>query len=70
MSKFTVKDLTLAALIAAVYATLTMFLPIPQHMGVQFRVAEALTVLPFLFPAAVPGCLPAVFWPTCSLLLG
>ena len=55
MSKFTVKDLTLAALIAAVYATLTMFLPIPQHMGVQFRVAEALTVLPFLFPAAVPG---------------
>lgn len=55
MSKFTIKDLTLAAFIAAIYAVLTVALPVPQYSGVQFRVAEAMTVLPFLFPAATPG---------------
>ena len=55
MSKFSVRDLTLAAMLAAVYAVLTMALPIPQYGGVQIRFAEALTVLPFLFPAATPG---------------
>ena len=55
MRKFTIRDLTLAALIAAVYAVLTVALPIPQYSGVQLRVAEAMTVLPFLFPAATPG---------------
>ena len=55
MSKFTIKDLTLAALIAAVYAVLTVALPVPAFSGVQFRVAEAMTVLPFLFQAATPG---------------
>ena len=39
MSKFTIKDLTLAALIAAVYAVLTVALPVPAFSGVQFRVA-------------------------------
>ena len=55
MRRFTVQNLTLAALIAAVYAVLTVALPIPQYSGVQLRVAEAMTVLPFLFPAATPG---------------
>ncbi|MDE6589583.1 MAG: QueT transporter family protein [Oscillospiraceae bacterium] len=55
MRKFSVRDLVLAAAIAAVYAVLTLALPIPQYGGVQLRVAEALTVLPFLFPAAIPG---------------
>lgn len=55
MRKFSVRDLTLAAVIAAIYAALTLFLPIPQYGGVQLRVAEALTVLPFLLPQAVPG---------------
>ena len=55
MRKFTIRDLALAALIAAVYAVLTVALPIPQYSGVQLRVAEAMTVLPFLFPAATPG---------------
>lgn len=55
MRRFTVRDLTLAAAIAAVYAVLTLTLPIPAYQGVQLRVAEALTVLPFLFPAAIPG---------------
>lgn len=55
MHKFSVRDLTLAAVIAALYATLTLTLPIPQYGGVQLRVAEAFTVLPFLFPQAIPG---------------
>ena len=55
MRKFSVQDLTLAALLAAVYATLTLVLPIPAFTGIQIRMSEALTVLPFLFPAATPG---------------
>ena len=55
MRKFTTRDLTLAAVLAAVYAALTVTLPVPQYGAVQIRFAEALTVLPFLFPAATPG---------------
>lgn len=55
MRKFTTKDLTVAALVAALYAALTMALPGPSYGYANFRVAEALTVLPFLFPAAAPG---------------
>ncbi len=43
------------ALIAAIYTALTMALA-PISFGViQFRVSEALCVLPFFTPAAVPG---------------
>ena len=55
MRKFTIRDLTLAALIAALYVVLTFALPLPPYSGVQLRVAEAMKVLPFLFPAATPG---------------
>ena len=55
MHKFSTRDLTLAALIAAVYAVLTVALPIPAYSGIQVRLSEALTVLPFFFPAATPG---------------
>lgn len=61
MRKLTVQDLAAAALIAAVYAVLTLALPIPQYSGVQLRVAEAMTVLPFLFPAATPGLFVGCF---------
>lgn len=60
-SKFTVHQLTTAAVIAAVYAALTLLLPIPQYLGVQFRVAEAMTLLPFLFPEAIPGLVVGCF---------
>jgi uncharacterized membrane protein len=54
-SHFSVKDLTFAAVIAALYAALTVvFAPI-SYGAVQFRVAEALTLLPVLFPQAIPG---------------
>lgn len=55
MRKFSTRDIVLAAMIAALYAVLTLTLPIPQYGGIQLRVAEAFTVLPFLFPAAIPG---------------
>lgn len=61
MRRFKTQDLTLAALIAAVYAVLTVALPIPAYQEVQFRVAEAMTVLPFLFPAATPGLFVGCF---------
>lgn len=54
-TRFSTRRLALAGLVAAIYAAATLILPIPQYMGVQFRVAEALTVLPFLFPEAIPG---------------
>lgn len=47
--------LTYAAAIAAVYVVLVMaFAPI-SFGPVQFRIAEALCILPFFTPAAVPG---------------
>lgn len=57
MRKFTVRDLTLAAMVAALYAVMGYFGNIfgLTFGPVQFRFAEALTVLPFLFPASVPG---------------
>lgn len=55
MTHVQTRRLALAGLIAAIYAAATLILPIPQYMGIQFRVAEAMTVLPFLFPEAIPG---------------
>ncbi len=52
-SKFPVRSLTLAAMLAALYAALTLALPLFGPM--QIRFSEALTVLPFLYPAATPG---------------
>ncbi|HOV70051.1 MAG TPA: QueT transporter family protein [Clostridia bacterium] len=49
--------ITQAAIIAAVYVLLTV-LPVLNAISygpVQFRLSEALTVLPFIWPAAVPG---------------
>ena len=57
MRKFSVRDLTFAALVAALYAVMGCFAYIfGWAFGpVQCRFAEALTVLPFVFPAAAPG---------------
>lgn len=49
------RHLVQGALIAAIYAALTLLLQ-PISFGiVQFRVSEALTVLPAVMPAAIPG---------------
>ena len=57
MRKSTTRDLTLAAMVAAVYFVLCYFGNIFQLTfgPVQVRLGEALTVLPFLFPATAPG---------------
>lgn len=49
------KRIAQAALIAAIYATLTLVLEPIGYGPVQFRMAEALTVLPAIFPASIPG---------------
>lgn len=52
---FQVKSLARAGMIAAIYAALTLiFVPISFN-AVQFRISEAMTVLPMLLPEAVPG---------------
>lgn len=53
--KFSVKSLCLAAVIAALYAALTLGFQAISFGAVQFRVSEAMTLLPVLFPEAVPG---------------
>lgn len=55
--------LTRAAVIAALYAALTLLLAPISYGEVQIRLSEALTLLPVLLPEAVPalavGCLLA-----------
>ena len=51
----TTRRLTLAAIVAASYAALTVALAPISYGAVQFRVSEALTVLPFLIPSTVWG---------------
>lgn len=61
MRKFSTLQMALAAMVAAVYTVLTVFLPIPQYGEVQFRIAECMTLLPFLFPWAAPGLIVGCF---------
>lgn len=54
-----IKHMTHAAIIAALYAALThgqnLLLPGSASMAIQFRASEALCVLAFFTPAAIPG---------------
>ncbi|MEA5002230.1 MAG: QueT transporter family protein, partial [Christensenella sp.] len=54
-NKSKVRYLCEASLIAALYAALTLLLAPLSYGPVQVRVSEALCVLPFFTPAAVPG---------------
>ena len=57
--------MTQAAMIAAIYVVLCLVFEPISYGAIQTRVAEALTVLPFFTPAAIPGlfigCLLANF---------
>lgn len=57
MRRFSVRDLTIAAMVAALYTVMGYFANIfgLNFLVFQCRFAEALTVLPFLFPATAPG---------------
>ena len=52
---FTVRDLVLSGIIAALYAALTLLLAPISFGAVQFRAADALTLLPMVSFASVPG---------------
>lgn len=55
MNRLAVRSIAVGALVAALYAALTVWLAPLSYGPVQVRLSEALTVLPFLEPAAVPG---------------
>ena len=47
--------LTEAAAIGAIYVVLTLLFAPLSYGEVQIRISEALTILPFFTPAAIPG---------------
>ncbi|HEX2927512.1 MAG TPA: QueT transporter family protein [Ruminiclostridium sp.] len=49
------RRITAAAMIAAVYFVLTMVFYVTSFQPMQSRLAEALTVLPYFTPVAIPG---------------
>ncbi|MBQ3424711.1 MAG: QueT transporter family protein [Clostridia bacterium] len=53
--RFTTRALVRGAMIAAIYVALTLIFQPISFGAIQFRVAEALTLLPILTPDAVPG---------------
>ena len=55
MQKNSALRLTTAAVVAAAYAALTIALAPISYGAVQFRLSEALTVLPFFMPCTVWG---------------
>ena len=55
MAKFTTRKIAFSAVIGALYAALTMSLAFISYGSIQFRVAEALCILPFFFPSTAWG---------------
>lgn len=55
MKNFDLKHLITAALIAAVYAVITIIFAPISYGPMQVRISEALTVLPYITPVAIPG---------------
>ncbi len=53
--KISVKSMTRAAMIAALYVVLTLIFQAISFGPVQFRISEALTLLPILTADAIPG---------------
>lgn len=56
-----VKKLVRGAVIAAIYIAITYIIAPVGFGHIQFRASESLTVLPILFPEAVPALFIAVF---------
>ena len=50
-----IRQIALSAAIAALYAALTIAVAPISYGPVQFRIAEAMTLLPFMLPEAIPG---------------
>lgn len=59
-----------AGIIAAVYIVITLLVKPIAYGPVQFRVSEALTLLPFMDPAAILGLTVGVFFANFASPLG
>jgi len=59
--KMNAKTLTRGALIAALYAAVTLILTPISYGDVQLRVSEAMTLLPIIWPEAIPGLFVGCF---------
>lgn len=55
MSRFTLRHMLRSAVIAALYAAITMALAPISYGQIQFRVSEAMTLLAFIDPWYIPG---------------
>lgn len=55
MKSTKVTFITEAAVIAALYTVLVLVFSFSSFGPIQFRIAEALTILPYFTPAAIPG---------------
>lgn len=55
MQNLTTRRLVRGAVIAALYAALTVVLAPISYGAIQVRISEAMTLLPILLPEAVPG---------------
>ncbi|NLM34379.1 MAG: QueT transporter family protein [Clostridiales bacterium] len=53
--KFSIKQLAISAMIAAMYVTLTFVFSFMSYSNVQYRLAEALTILPIYSPIYILG---------------
>lgn len=51
----TTRSLCVSAVIAALYAALTLLLAPLSYGNIQLRVSEAMTLLPMVLPQAIPG---------------
>ena len=72
MKKLTVRELAFCGVLAAVYAVVTMATASFAYGPIQFRITEALCVLPFFAPVTslglFIGCLVANLFSTVSVL--
>jgi len=61
MTRNYIRKIVFAGLVAALYIALTIASYPLAYEAVQFRISEALTILPFFFPFAIPGIVIGVF---------
>lgn len=61
MRNNTTRRLCVAGVVGALYAVLTLTLPMASFGPLQIRFSEAMTVLPFLFPETIPGLVVGCF---------